>query len=218
VITIEELVVGDEPAAWTAAGFTSDDGIAAIGAVRVRLYGPDAGLGVTGWALRGATVANGRIDGLPTTSVPGSVTDPPEREGERPNRAGVGVGAAHANGAVLIDHVVVATPDWQRTIDALVATGMALRRERDAGRGMRQGFFRTGEVIVEVVGPTERAGDGPAGFFGLAITVADLDATKARLGDALSDPKPAVQPGRRIATLRHRDLGLSTAIAFMSAG
>jgi hypothetical protein len=203
VIPLEALVVADDAAAWADAGFAVNGGATRIGSVAVQLAGRGAGRGVTAWTLRGATVVDGAIDGLPTL--------PPVQEGERPNPAG-----EHANGATLIDHVVVATPDWQRTTDALVASGLPLRRERDAGKGMRQGFFRAGEVIIEVVGGHERAGDGPAGFFGLALTVADLDATKALLGDALSDPKPAVQPGRRIATLRHRDLGLSTAIAFMS--
>jgi hypothetical protein len=31
-------------------------------------------------------------------------------------------------------------------------------------------------------------------------------------------PKSAVQPGRRIATLRHKQLGLSVPLAFMSTG
>ena len=37
-------------------------------------------------------------------------------------------------------------------------------------------------------------------------------------GEHLGRIKDAVQPGRRIATLRHRDLGLSVAIAFMDDG
>jgi hypothetical protein len=71
---------------------------------------------------------------------------------------------------------------------------------------------------VELIGPAEPSGDGPAAFFGLAFTVADLDATKAMLDDALGEPKDAVQPGRRIATLRHKQVGMSVATAFMSPG
>jgi hypothetical protein len=83
---------------------------------------------------------------------------------------------------------------------------------------MRQAFIRSGEVILEVVGPVEASDDdGPAGFFGLAHTVADLDRTSQLLGAALGRVKDAVQPGRRIATLRHRDVGMSVATAFMSA-
>ncbi|MBV9662995.1 MAG: glyoxalase, partial [Actinobacteria bacterium] len=60
-------------------------------------------------------------------------------------------------------------------------------------------------------------GDGPARFYGLAFTVADLDATAAYLGDRLRPAKDAVQPGRRIATL-DKSAGSSVAIAFMSPG
>jgi hypothetical protein len=81
---------------------------------------------------------------------------------------------------------------------------------------MRQMFFRLGEVILEVVGQPDTSGEGDPGFFGLAITVADLDAAGSLLGPALGDAKDAVQDGRRIATLRHRDLSMSVATALMS--
>jgi hypothetical protein len=81
---------------------------------------------------------------------------------------------------------------------------------------MKQVFFRLGEVILELVGQPEATGDGPPGFFGLAITVDDLDALAGQLGDRLGTIKDAVQEGRRIATLRHRDIGMSVATAFMS--
>jgi hypothetical protein len=79
-----------------------------------------------------------------------------------------------------------------------------LRRERNAGstrNPMRQGFFRHGETIVEVVGPAEPAGDAPASLWGIVVVVADLDAAAAVMGDALGRPRDAVQPGRRIATV-----------------
>ena len=44
---------------------------------------------------------------------------------------------------------------------------------------MRQTFFRLGPVILELVGPPQPDGDGPARFWGIAFTVADLDATAA---------------------------------------
>ena len=42
---------------------------------------------------------------------------------------------------------------------------------------------------------------GPAGFWGLAFVVDDLDAAVASFGEGhVSEPRPAVQEGRRIAT------------------
>jgi hypothetical protein len=117
---------------------------------------------------------------------------------------------------------VVLSPDVGRTTETFVGAGLDLRRTRPVpaarpgGQDRIQVFFRAGEAIVELVGPTERRGDGPTSFFGVAFTVADLDATANHLGDRLSPIRPAVQPGRRIATLRHRDLDLSVPVAFLS--
>ena len=44
-----------------------------------------------------------------------------------------------------------------------------------------------------------------------------MDAAAAALGDLLGSPRDAVQPGRRIATLRP-EAGLGPAIAFMTPG
>jgi hypothetical protein len=110
--------------------------------------------------------------------------------------------AAHPLGAQSIDHLVIATDSLSRTSAAIAAaTGAEVRRVREAGE-VRQGFHRFGGLIVEVV---ERVGlaPGPASIWGLALVVDDLDAACARLGAELIDePRDAVQPGRRIATLR----------------
>ena len=205
-VTIDEITVADEPGAWAKAGFTVDDeGVCCIGQVRVRLVGRDRGKRIIGWSLRGApdgALADG-LDGLPTTASDA----PPARPGD------------HANGALAVDHVVLFSPDLARTTKAIEAIGVPLRGSRDSdtyGAPMRQHFFRLGEVILELIGSPDAAGEGDPGFFGLAHTVADLDAAAALLGAHLGDAKDAVQPGRRIATLRHKELGLSIAIALMS--
>jgi hypothetical protein len=206
-VTIDEVLVGDPPEAWEAAGFSvDDDGTCRIGQVRVRLVGRDGGKRILGWSLRGAPagrLADGRLDGLPTTA---SDTEPAEP-------------GTHPNGARSIDHLVLLSPDLARTKAALEALGLDQRGERDTdsyGAPMRQMFFRLGEVILEVIGQQDVAGEGDSGFFGLALTVDDLDAVAAMLGPALGDAKDAVQEGRRIATLRHRDFGMSVAIALMT--
>jgi hypothetical protein len=206
--TIDEITVGDPPEAWAAAGFTVDeDGTCRIGHVRVRLVGRDAGKRILGWSLRDVpdgALAGGAVDGLPTTVSSAAPAEP----------------VRHENGATVVDHVVVLCPDLDRTVAAVTALGVAARGERRTdtyGAPMRQVFFRLGEVVLELVGG-ETAGEGDAGFFGLAITVEDLDAAASLLGEHLGSVKEAVQPGRRIATLRHRDLGMSVATALMSPG
>jgi hypothetical protein len=119
--------------------------------------------------------------------------DPPEAwEGHVPEPA------AHPNGAFAVDHVVVLTGSLDRTVTALQAAGLDLRR-----RDERMAFLRLGSYILEVV---ERAGD-PARFWGLVVVVDDPGAVPGA-GPA----KNAVQPGRRIATVK----GLGTALAVMS--
>lgn len=209
-ITVDEIVVADTPESWTAAGFSvDDDGVCRIGTVRVRLIGRDEGKRIRRWSLRGlapgALDAEGGLDGLDT-----AVSD---REPAVP--------AEHPNGVELIDHVVLVTPNQQRTITAIEALGLPAKRTRETdtyGAPFLQTFFRCGEVILELIGPEEPSGDGPAAFFGIAYAVTDLDALAALLGDALGPIKEAVQPGRRIATLRHKQVDMSVATAFMSPG
>ena len=116
------------------------------------------------------------------------------------------------------------TPALERTVEALESGGMQLRRIREeptpAG-APRQAFFRLGDEILEVVqepeAVVERDGrpDRPARLWGLALTVEDLDRAAEQMGPHLSDAKAAVQPGRRIATLR-RSAGLGVPIALMT--
>jgi hypothetical protein len=204
-VTIDSVTVADEPEAWTTAGFTvDDDGTCRVGHVRIRLVGREHGKRIVGWALRGLT-PGAPLDGLPTTS---STEDPCEP-------------AQHANGAVLIDHLVLLTPDHPRTLAAFDSIGLPPRRTRETdqyGPPFLQTFFRAGEVIVELIGPAEATGTDPATFFGLAYTVKDLDVTARLLGAHLGRVKDAVQPGRQIATLRHKEVDMSVATAFMSPG
>ncbi|MGY6501554.1 MAG: VOC family protein [Acidimicrobiales bacterium] len=204
-VALTELMVGDDPEPWRAAGFAIDGDVAVIGSVRVRLAGTAAGRGILGWSMSGLA-GDTTIDGLATTADDGPPpTDPTP---------------AHPNGVVAFDHLVLLTPDLARTTAALAAVGVEPRRHRDVGTDddpRRQVFFWIGEPILEMVGPRVPSGDGPSRFFGLALTVDDIDATAAELGDRVGRVKDAVQPGRRITTLRHRDLDLSVPIAFMSA-
>jgi hypothetical protein len=167
-----------------------------VDGVRVVIEGGDQGL--CAWALDGVE-AGGGIDGLAT-----------HRSTDEPSA----VPATHANGVVAIDHVVVTSPDPARTVHALRAVGLEPRRTREHG-AMRQTFFRLGRVILELVGPPQPSGTGPARFWGIAFSVADLDATAALLGTDLGEVKDAVQPGRRIASVR-REAGLTVPLAFMS--
>jgi hypothetical protein len=199
---IDELVVADLPEAWESAGFTVDpDGVCRVGAVRIRLIGRDAGFGIRGWGLRDVEVDD--VDGVPT------------RRSEQPPTTP----ASHANGVTAIDHVVLLSPDLERTKVALKAIGLEPRRERDGelgGAPIRQVFYRPGEVILEVVGAADARSDDPSTLWGITFVASDLDASAAFFGDKTSPIKDAVQAGRRITTVRHRELGMSVRTALIS--
>ena len=203
---VVEIEVADEPDAWRAAGFAVAHDRAQVGSITIRLVGrTDGAKGIRGWTWSNL-LPDGPIDGLVTHVAPQSAVTP----------------GAHANGSTSIDHVVVVTPDLERTVPAFEARGLDVRRTRHTdqyGPAFRQVFFRGGETIIELIGPDTPADgdDRDAHFYGLAFTVANLDATAAHLGDGLGSIKDAVQDGRRIATLRHKAYDISVPIALMSA-
>ncbi|GAA3533237.1 VOC family protein [Nocardioides daeguensis] len=206
-VTLAELVVADPPASWREAGFSvDDDGSCWVGAVRIRLVGTEHGTGIVGWALGGVPAGTSDVDGIPTIPAAPATVEP-----SRPSE--------HPNGVTHLDHVVLLSPDLARTTAALRSLGLDVRRERDGtlgGAAMRQVFFRLGEVILEVVGSPDAQGEGPSSLWGLTHTVPDIDAAARLLGERTSPVKDAVQPGRRITTLRHRDLEMSVRTALIS--
>jgi hypothetical protein len=193
VPSIDELEIADEPGAWSAAGFDVADGLCRVARVRLRLVGKGPRRGIVGWTL-----------------------------GEEASRDTAG---PHPNGAVRVDHVVMLSPDLDRTVGELETQGFDLRRRREGskpGGSTRQAFFRAGEPFLEVVQAPEgtsvaRDPNGPARLWGLAFVVDDMERTAEALGELLGRPRDAVQPGRRIATLRP-EAGLGPAIAFMTSG
>ncbi|HEX4983568.1 MAG TPA: hypothetical protein VFV63_17815 [Ilumatobacteraceae bacterium] len=197
---VEWLTIGGDAQQWRALGLTvGADGLVPFLFTSLRIV--DGEPGVRGWALSGIAPAIREIDGLPTTAVDAS---PPAI-------------AQHANGAVELDHVVVLTGSLERTCGAIAdATGAPLKRVRELG-DTRQGFHRIGRggVIVEVVERGE-LGDDAASFWGVVINVSDLDAAVSLAGpELMGEVRDAVQPGRRIATVRS-EAGLGLPVAMMS--
>jgi hypothetical protein len=194
---LAELAIADPPEAWRALDFEVDeDGNLDIGGIRIRL-GAKGERGIVSWSLRRVN-AMGSIDGLPTP-VPRVLRPPPFQ--------------THPNGATSLDHIVIVTPDFDRTSTALRRAGMPLKRTQDIGRG-HQGFRRVGPAILELVQNSKLNGTDPQ-FWGLVVVVISLEQLAARLGDQLSEIRPAIQPGRRIATLQ-ASAGVSPALAFIS--
>jgi hypothetical protein len=195
---VGELVVECEVEPWQRLGLHVVDGVSQVGGVRLRFV-PGTG-GLVGWGLVDLPSPVTTIDGLPTHLALAPEGPPPE----------------HALGVLGFDHLVVMTSSLERTCGAIeAATGAPLKRVREAG-SVRQGFHRLGEVIVEVVESAQVTAP-IASFWGFVWNLADLHEACATLGpEVVSLPKPAVQPGRFIATVRS-SAGLRLPLAVMSA-
>jgi catechol 2,3-dioxygenase-like lactoylglutathione lyase family enzyme len=199
-VRLSALRCGDAAEAWEAIGFAVDaGGRIALANGAIELTGD--GRGLTGLVVDGELGAPAEIEGIPI------------------DRAPIVPGRDHPNGAFELDHVVVRTPDLETTSGVVAdVLGLELRRIRET-ETVRQGFHRFPDqggvrgCIVEVVD------DGRAtetGLWGLVVNVEDLDAVVERLGpDLIGPPKPAVQAGRGIATIR-RAAGLGVPLALMS--
>jgi len=205
-VSIDELTLADSPGSWRDCGFQVEGGECVVGDVRIRFVPEEGRSGLTGWSLR--EIGSLDLDGLPTARSERPLPDP---------------APSHPNGITSLDHVVAISSGLDRTVAALEGAGLDLRRIREeptpAG-APRQAFFRLGSTILEVVQEppeaTERAGgDRPAFFWGLAFVAPDLEQTVAFLGDGAGEIRPAIQPGRQIATLR-RSAGISLPVALMT--
>jgi hypothetical protein len=188
------IELGDAPEAWARLGFTPDaKGDVVLGEATIRLTGRGGGIR----RVRAEGLTAGGPDGLPLEGFEGSRV---EGAGSgRPPEAGP---SPHPNGASAVDHVVALTGSLPRTVAALEAAGLDLRRT-----AAPMAFLRIGPFILEVV---ERGGDPPR-LWGLVVVVPDLEG----LGPLVGAPKDAVQPGRRIATVS-REAGLGLALALMT--
>jgi hypothetical protein len=192
------IEVGGDPDAWRALGFRVDgDGAIALGNGAIRLVDAPSG-------VRALTV----VDGDAPSDVDGVTV-----------RSGVTVPAGeHPNGAFELDHVVVTTDSLERTSAAFAdRLHLPQRRVREAGeaeRRIRQAFHRFANgCILEIVENTRTT---DVELFGLVVNVAELESLCSELGPELIGlPKPAVQPGRLIATVRSQ-AGLGFPVALMS--
>jgi hypothetical protein len=183
-----EIEIGDEPGRWADLGLAVDGAACTVGGVR--LVFADGAPGIHHVVLSG--LREERPDGLPLLAARGV-------------RVAVVNRPCGPLGAVAVDHVVALTDSLERTTGALAAAGLPLRRVQPP-----HAFLPAGTVLLEVV----ETGAEPA-LWGLTLSVADLEAAAARLGDRLGPLRDAVQPGRRIATVRP-EAGLSVALALMT--
>ena len=71
-----------------------------------------------------------------------------------------------------------------------------------------------GDIELELIGPESEDRSRNWELWGLVIAVDDIDETADFLGDLIGQVKSAVQPSRRIATVK-KEAGLGVAVAFL---
>lgn len=195
------LHAGGKPAPWESIGLRFDGLLCSLGDVQLRIEGDAPGL--TGWVIEADRDGVVEIDGIVTHLVASASSPPVDRR----------IGDQTMTG---LDHVVVTTDDLDRTCAAFTdALGWQVRRERDAGRGVRQRFFKLSNTIVEVVSGPHVVHAG-ASLWGMVVSIDDMAKWAEQLGpDVTSAPKPATQRGRFISTVRSQ-VGLGVPFAAMT--
>ena len=195
------LTARGERGSWENIGVSFTGGVAHLSDVEFAVENSAPGL--LSWSLSADREATVDIDGITTHLVP----DRAPTTGESTIGPTVGV---------RLDHVVVNTDDGERTSAAFESVlGLGMRRVRDAGRGVTQRFHMLENCVIEIVSGPHVTEPG-ARLWGMVLSVADIDALAAWLGpDVMSPPKTAVQPGRRIATVR-ASAGLGVPFAVMT--
>ncbi len=147
------------------------------------------------WGADGTVVADGRVawawEGTaPDFGVGGFTPEP------APPADGWGV-----------DHVVLLVPAMDAAVTELQAAGAELRMRMDV-KDRATSFFRVG-TILEVI----ETGVPVPGLYGVALrTTEPLEEVAARwraAGHECTEPRPAIQPDRRIFTVQGLDAGLA---------
>jgi len=120
---------------------------------------------------------------------------------------------ANENSVDYLEHIVVMTPSLEDAIAAHEKIGLPCKRIREAGRGMRQAFFKLERTVLEIVGPNTDA----AHAWGLAFMCKDIrravDLARAN-GLQATEPKVAIQGGKIARIVDPMD---GVAVAYMEA-
>ena len=196
--TIAELHVGDDPSAWERLGFSINDRRCLVGATEVVFS--DGPTGIHSWVLRNSMPS--QFGPIPTTFTKKPVPEP---------------SIVHPNGSIGFHHVVLMVPEFDIGKTALTSAGVQVEQGRpfgSPGKAMLRSAPKMGDIELELIGPESEDRSRNWDLWGLVIAVDDIDATSELLGDLLGQVKPAVQPHRRIATLK-KEAELGVAVAFL---
>lgn len=176
------------------------------------------GGGVAGWTWGVSDGESSDSDNrlaLSTNFLPGvwtaSLAANPDSAARRENL--VRSCGSNPNTVDYLEHIVVMTPSLEDAIAAHEKIGLPCKRIREAGRGVRQAFFKLEQTVLEIVGPAA----GAPQVWGLAFMCQDVArAVAIARGNGLqaTEPKAAIQGGKIARIVDPLD---GVAIAFMQS-
>jgi len=121
--------------------------------------------------------------------------------------AGCEPGAGASTPGWDLDHVVLMVPNVAEAVATMADIGLTPRLRMEV-KGRPTAFFRVGPVLEVIESPVR----GPS-LYGVAlVTEESLEVVVLRwrsLGHEVTDPRDALQPGRRIFTVRGTESGLA---------
>lgn len=106
-----------------------------------------------------------------------------------------------------VDHLVLLVSSLDATLAAMAEIGHQPRLRMEVS-GRPAAFFRVGTVLECIESPVR----SPALYGAALVTEEPLEVVALRWrsqGRDVADPKPAIQPGRRIMTVRATEAGLA---------
>jgi predicted enzyme related to lactoylglutathione lyase len=215
-IRVARLAAGAVAIDLCAAEPTANESASGSLAAQVRAAAERGG-GIIGWSwgVRGPIESRDPVSPGAATGLPGVLTLTTAVEGglsARRARLAAQCGA-NPNTVDYLEHIVVMTPVLEDAIAANEAIGVPCKRIREAGRGMRQAFFKLEQTVIEVVGPArDRAGCWGVAF--MCNDIAKAVETVRSAGLEATSPKAAIQGGSIARIVAPLD---GVAIAFMEA-
>lgn len=201
VTSLRGICLPDTAQSWADLGFRLTGGAFTVGLLTISTGADRLALAVVGAARA--------CDGLALVAA----ADPPRDsidDGAPGHR-----GPVHPNGVDGVDHLVLTTGNVDAALAGLAACGVTPRRElvtERFGPPTRQVFAWWGGVIVELLGPAEPGSEGHTRCWGVTFTSPDLEHTKRVLGPLGGSIRQAVQPGRRILSVRSPSLSIAVAV------
>lgn len=231
VVSMNNLVVGDDSSAWRMIGFNFEkENELSFGDLNINFVGKSERRGCLGWNFH-------RESELFDIASSGEKINN-EKSGNRIMFDSNSDNMLHPNGVVGIDHVVIKVNDTKIAEKNLASLGIKKVKETfNSEKNISYSFYRLKGFILEVISsvqtPTGSSSDQLikstktenddniykemyTNIWGITFVTKDINHTHQYLKELTKPSWPAVQKNRRITTLDSKSVDISLRIAFIT--